>query len=290
MSLQLLLQLLVNGLFLGGVYALLAIGLTMIYGVMKLTNFAHGEMVMLGMYLAFWGFELLGMDPYLSAIFVTLIMFVFGGLIEYVLIGRVLGSEPMSQLMLTMGISTLLYSGVQLLWSANTRTINVPYRSESFNLGGAILNIPRAITFAIAMLLALFLFVFMQRTKVGKAMRAASQNNTSATLMGIDVKKIYVLAFGLGTALAGVGGALITPFQTMEPMIGQQYSTLIFVIVVMGTMGNFLGALIGGLIIGMVETFSGYFVGAQTKQLITLLLFVVVLLFKPSGIFGGKKE
>lgn len=290
MSIQLLLQLLINGLFFGGVYALLAIGLTMIYGVMKLTNFAHGEMVMLGMYLSFWGFHLFGLDPYLSAVLVAIIMFIFGGIIEYVLIRRVLDSEPMSQLMLTMGISTLVYSGVQFFWSANTRTVDVAYRAQSFNLGGIILNIPRTITFFIAMILALLLFVFIKYSKMGKAMRAASQNRVSATLMGIDVKKIYILAFGLGTALAGIGGALITPFQSMDPMIGQQYSVLLFVIVVMGTMGNFLGALIGGIIIGMVETFSGFFVGAQSKQLVTLLLFVVVLLFKPSGIFGGKKE
>lgn len=290
MSLQLFFQLLINGLFFGGVYALLAIGLTLIYGVMKLTNFAHGEMVMLGMYLSFWAFNLFGLDPYISALIVAAIMFVFGGIVQHVLIKRVLDTEPMNQIMVTMGLSTILYSGVQLLWSANTRTVDVAYRAKSFNIGGLILNIPRAVTFVIAMLLALLLYMFIQHSKMGKAMRAASQNRVSAVLMGIDVKKIYILAFGIGTSLAGIGGALITPFQSMDPMIGQQFGTLLFVIVVMGTMGNFLGALIGGMIIGMVETFSGFFIGAQSKQLVTLLLFVVVLLFKPSGIFGGKKE
>ena len=278
-----------NGLFLGGVYGLIAIGLTMIYGVMKVTNFAHGELVMMGMYVAFWAYTLLGLDPLIGTFLVAGVMFLLGALIQHFLMSRVLDAEPMNQIMLTMGISTVLWSSALMFWGANVRRVVVPYSASSLIVGGVIFNLPRTIAFVVAMLLALGLFAFLKYSRTGKAMRAASQDRKAAQLMGINVKFIYMLAFGIGTALAGIAGSLITPFQSIYPTAGQAFAVLAFVIVVLGTMGNFLGALLGGLIIGMTESVSGYFIGPQSKMLVALLIFAAVLMFKPSGLFGDKK-
>jgi len=283
-------QTIVNGIMQGGVYALIAIGLTMIYGVMKVTNFAHGDMLMLGMYSSFWFFALLNISPYLSIFFTFIIMFAVGAVIQRFLIGKVLGAEPMNQLMVTIGISTFLYSTAQFLWGANVRTIHLTYGLASFRIGEIRFTYTRLIAFAASIILVLALFTFLKYSRLGKAMRAASQNRNAAALMGINVQQIYILAFGLGTALAGVAGVLITPFQAINPMAGSQFAIIAFVVVVLGTMGNFLGALFGGLIIGVAEAIGGYIFGSQAKTLVSLSIFILVLLFKPAGLFGGKEK
>lgn len=288
MSFEIFFQTIVNGLFTGAIYAMVAIGLTLIYGVMIIMNFAHGEFLMLGMYVAYWGFVLLGLDPYLSIPIAALLVFLLGALIQRGFIQRVLTAHPLNQIILLLGISTLITGLVQFFFTAEPLVIRVPYETEVWKFLGLRFNIPRTIAFLASMVIAILLYLFLQYSKTGKAIRAVSQNRDASSLMGINVKWIYMLTFGLGAAVTAIGGVLLTPNYKLIPTIGQSYSVIAFVVVVLGTMGNFIGALLGGLIIGLVEAFAGYFIGGDLKIVASMLVFILILLFKPSGLFGKK--
>ncbi len=288
MDLQIFLQMFVNGLFIGGIYAVVAIGLTLIYGVMIILNFAHGEFLMLGMYVSFWGFTLLGLDPYLSIPIAAILVFAIGALIQRGLVQRVLDSHPLSQIVLLLGVSMLLIGLIQFFWTAEPKMIHVPYETEVFVWGGIRFSIPRTVAFFTAMISSLLLYLFLQHTKTGSAIRAVSQSRDGALLMGIDVKFIYMLTFGLGAAVTAIGGVVLTPNYRMIPTVGQSFGVIAFVVVVLGTMGNFIGAFLGGLIIGVVEAFAGFYLGGDVKIIASMLVFILILLFKPSGLFGGK--
>jgi branched-chain amino acid transport system permease protein len=282
-------QTIVNGLFTGGIYALVAIGLTLIYGVMLILNFAHGEFLMLGMYISFWSFTLLGLDPYLAVPVAALLIFALGATIQRGLVQRVLSAHPLNQIILLLGVSTLTIGLVQFFWTAEPKAIHVPYETEVLTFAGLRFSIPRMIAFFAAMAIALLLFLFLQYTKTGKAIRAVSQSRDAALLMGINVKYIYLLTFGIGAAVTAVGGVLLTPNYKMIPTIGQTFSVTAFVVVVLGTMGNFIGAFLGGLIIGIVEAFAGFLLGGDVKIIASMLVFILILLFRPSGLFGRKR-
>jgi branched-chain amino acid transport system permease protein len=282
-------QSLINGLFNGGIYALVAVGLTLIYGVMLILNFAHGEFLMLGMYIAFWMFTSFNMDPYLATVVAAVLIFGLGALIQRGLIQRVLNSHPLSQIVLLMGVSTLITGLVQFFFSATPRNIHVAYETSVIVLFGLRLSIPSLVAFFAALFIAVGLYLFLQFTKTGKAIRAVSQSRPAALLMGIDVTFIYLLTFGIGTAVTAVGGVLLTPTYTIIPTAGQQFAVIAFVVVVLGTMGNFIGAFLGGLIIGVVEAFAGYFLGGDVKIIASMLVFILILLFKPAGLFGRKR-
>ncbi len=288
MSFEIFSQTIVNGLFTGAIYAMVAIGLTLIYGVMIIMNFAHGEFLMLGMYVAYWGFVLLGLDPYVSIPIAALVVFLLGALIQRGFIQRVLDAHPLNQIILLLGISTLITGLVQFFFTAEPLVIRVPYETEVWKLLGLRFNIPRTVAFLSSMVIAILLYLFLQFSKTGKAIRAVSQNRDASSLMGINVKWIYMLTFGLGAAVTAIGGVLLTPNYKLIPTIGQSYSVIAFVVVVLGTMGNFIGALLGGLIIGLVEAFAGYFIGGDLKIVASMLVFILILLFKPSGLFGKK--
>lgn len=288
MSFEIFAQTIVNGLFTGAIYAMVAIGLTLIYGVMIIMNFAHGEFLMLGMYVAYWGFVLAGLDPYLSIPIAALVVFLIGALIQRVFIQKVLTAHPLNQIILLLGISTLITGLVQFFFTAEPLVIRVPYETEVWKFLGLRFNIPRTVAFLASMVIAILLYLFLQYSKTGKAIRAVSQNRDASSLMGINVKWIYMLTFGLGAAVTAIGGVLLTPNYKLIPTIGQSYSVIAFVVVVLGTMGNFIGALVGGLIIGLVEAFAGYFIGGDLKIVASMLVFILILLFKPSGLFGKK--
>lgn len=289
MDSQIFMQTIVNGLFTGGIYALVAIGLTLIYGVMLILNFAHGEFLMLGMYISFWSFTLLGLDPYLAVPVAALLIFALGATIQRGLVQRVLSAHPLNQIILLLGVSTLTIGLVQFFWTAEPKAIHVPYETEVLTFAGLRFSIPRMIAFFAAMAIALLLFLFLQYTKTGKAIRAVSQSRDAALLMGINVKYIYLLTFGIGAAVTAVGGVLLTPNYKMIPTIGQTFSVTAFVVVVLGTMGNFIGAFLGGLIIGIVEAFAGFLLGGDVKIIASMLVFILILLFRPSGLFGRKR-
>jgi branched-chain amino acid transport system permease protein len=279
-------QTLVNGLFAGGVLALVSIGLTMIYGVMIIINFAHGEFVMLGMYLSYWAFVLGGVDPYLSVFMTAIIMFAFGALVQRLLVQRVMAAHILNQIVLLLGLSILLVGLAQFFWMPVPRTLQLPYATAGVEVAGLILNIPRGVAFLASLVIASALYVFLQRTRVGKSIRACAESREAAQLVGINVKRVYMLTFGIGAAVTGVAGALLAPSYPITPTVGATWSVIAFVVVVLGTMGNFMGAFLGGLLIGVAEAFGGLLLGGDVKEVVSMLIFILVLLLKPQGLFG----
>jgi branched-chain amino acid transport system permease protein len=290
MTLEILGQVMVNGLFLGGIYALVACGLTLIYGVMLIINFAHGEFMMVGMYLAYWAFVLAGVDPYLSLPVVAVILFAFGVLIQRGMIAPVLGASPLNQFLLTLGLSSLIIGLVQFFWRSEPRFIRLPYAHHAVRVGELILNMPRLIVCLASAVVSILVYVFLKHSKTGKAIRACSQSKRAASLMGVNVKRIYGLTFGIGVALTGIAGVLLTPSFPMTPTVGQRFTISAFVVVVVGTMGNFVGALVGALIIGLAESFGGFLLGPDLKQVVSMVIFILVLVLRPRGLFGGERE
>ena len=288
MTFEVILQAVLLGLLQGGIYALVACGLTLIYGVMKIVNFAHAEFLTLGMYLAITAFQL-GASPYMVALLIFGVVAVLGAGIQSVLIRPALQHPQINQMLITIGLSTMMIGAMQLIWGPNNQVLKLEWSGEAMELGGVRLTYVRLISFAAAALIAALAWWFLKHTRTGMAMRAASQNPQSARLMGIEVMRVNMITFGVGTGLAAMAGVLIAPAFFANPTFGTDYFILpAFVIVVLGTMGNFAGALIGGLIIGVAEGLGGLVFGPALRQLVSLLLFVVVLLFLPRGLFKGK--
>jgi len=289
-GLPLLLQSIVSGILMGGVYSLTAIGLTLIFGVMKIINFAHGSFMMLGMFTTYWAFILLGIDPYLSLFFSIPVLFVLGIIVERFLIAPVLDAPEHNQLLLTLGISLFIENFALFLWSANFRTLDMGYLKKATTVGTVMISFPKVIAFGFALLLAGILFYFLKYTDLGKAIRAASEEKEGAQTVGINLKKIYYLAFGIGTACVGAAGTLTATFFYVNPHVGGIFVITAFVVVVLGGMGNLIGAVVGGLIIGLAESVGAAFVPGQLKQFIIYFICIVVLLFKPQGIFGRSRD
>jgi branched-chain amino acid transport system permease protein len=285
-GIPLLLQSIVSGILIGGVYGLVAIGLTLIFGVLKIINFAHGSFMMLGMFATYWLYVLLGIDPYLSLLLTIPLLFVFGLLVERFLIDKVLESPEHNQLLITLGISLVIENFALFLWSPNFRTLNVPYANKATTLGVVMISFPKVVAFVFAVFLTGVLYYFLKNTDLGKAIRAASEEKEGALTVGINMKKIYYIAFGIGTACVGAAGTVAAPFFYVNPQVGGVFVITAFVVVVLGGMGNFIGALVGGLIIGLAESVGAAFIPGQLKQFIIYFIFILVLLFKPAGLFG----
>jgi branched-chain amino acid transport system permease protein len=285
-SIPLMLQAIVSGILIGGVYSLVAIGLSLIFGVMKIINFAHGAFMMLGMFVTYWLYVLLGIDPYLSLLFSIPVLFFLGLLTERFLIDKVLDAPEHNQLLLTLGISLVIENLALFLWSPNFRTINVPYATKAATLGTVMISLPKVIAFLFAILLTGVLYYFLKKTDLGKAIRAASEEKEGALTVGINLKKIYYIAFAIGTACAGAAGTVAAPFFYVSPQVGGVFVITAFVVVVLGGMGNFIGAFVGGIIVGLAESVGAAFFPGQLKQFIIYFIFILVLLFKPAGLFG----
>ncbi len=285
----LLLQAVVSGLLLGGVYGVVASGLTLIFGVLRIINFAHGAVMMLGMYASYWLWVWLGVDPYLSVLLTAPAFFVLGMGIQRVVIEPNRAAAEHNQLLLTLGLALFLENLALVLWQGDFRTLRVPYANASFVIGDALVEVSRLVAAGGAVLIALALFVFLRRTDVGKAIRALSEEREGAMLVGIDVARIRAVAFGIGSACVAVAGALITPFFYIAPDVGESFNIMAFVVVVLGGMGNFIGALLGGLIVGLAESLGAALLPGSLKQLVVFVIFVLVLLFRPEGLFGGAR-
>jgi branched-chain amino acid transport system permease protein len=281
-------QAFVSGFLNGGIYALVAIGLTLIWGVMNIVNFAHGSMMMLGMYISYWLFAIMGIDPYLSLLFSIPCLYFFGVVVQKYLVAPVLGRQPFIQVVLTLGLMLVLENMVTIIFSPDYRSVTVSYGFTTFDIFGVRLHLTRLIACVAAIMFTLSLYLFLKKTDLGKAIRAASQQKEGAMLAGVDVAKINRIAFGIGAASVGAAGSLIIPFLYAEPHVGLVYVIIAFVIVVMGGFGNFVGALIAGLVIGVAESLGGIFMPGSTKHVITFGLFILVLLFKPTGLLGTK--
>lgn len=280
-------QALVNGLLMGGLYALVAVGLTIIFGTMNVVNFAHGEFVMVGMFATYWLHQYTQLDPLILIFAVMPLMFLFGALVQRTLIQRVVSDPHETQILLTLGISVLLMNSALMLWGPEPRGLPTVYSFAAVGLGAVRIPFPRLIAFFVALLLAVLLWAFLTRTDLGRALRATSENREWATLMGIDPIKMYVLAFGIGIALAAAAGTLMTPFFNTYPRAGVFFGTIAFVVVVLGGMGNILGAVIGALVIGVTESLTGQFVALDLSMFGVFVIFLLVLIFKPTGIIGG---
>jgi branched-chain amino acid transport system permease protein len=280
-------QAVINGLLIGGIYALVSIGVTLIFGVVKIVNFAQGEFVMIGMYISFFLANSFGVDPLLSLLISMPTLFAVGVLVQHFLIRRVLGLGDMPQIFLTFALSLLLMNVALLLFTANYRTVQTAYSELSFHIGPLYFAVAKLIAFAIAMLLSAVLYLFLHGTDIGKAMRAAAQNREVAMLMGINPDRVFCVAVGVALALAGAAGSLLMPFYPAYPLVGQVFVLMAFVAVVLGTLGNVTGALIASLMMGVAESLGVQFVGADSGLIVVFVMLLLTLALRPNGLFGG---
>jgi branched-chain amino acid transport system permease protein len=283
------LQSVLSGLLVGGVYALIGIGLTIIFGVMRVINFAQGDLLMLGMYASWWIFTRMGIDPYVSLLMVAPLLFLWGAFLQKVLINRVLNALPQNQILLTIGLGLIMSNAMLLVFTSDYRILTTSYSSSSFDVLGLSVSQPLLYSFVVTAVITTALFLFLQRTDTGQAIRATAQDREAAQLMGINVRWASVLAFGIGSALAGTAGALIAPTYYIFPQVGSTFTLKAFVIVVLGGMGSIVGATLGGLIIGVTESLAAIYVASGLKELVVFVLFLALLLFKPSGLLGKSR-
>jgi len=281
-------QAVVNGLLIGGIYALVSIGVTLIFGVVKIVNFAQGEFVMIGMYISFFLSTQFGIDPLASLLVSMPVLFVIGVLIQHFLIRRVLGLNDMPQIFLTFALSLLLMNSGLMLFTANYRTVHTWYSDEALHIGPIYVPVAKLIAFVLAMVLSGILWVFLHATDLGKAMRAAAQNRGVAVLMGINPNRVFCVALGVALALAGAAGSLLMPFYPAYPMVGQAFVLMAFVAVVLGTLGNVIGALVASLMMGVAESLGIQFIGADSGLIVVFLMLLLTLAFRPSGLGGGR--
>ena len=277
-----------NGLITGAVYALVAVGLTLIYGVLHIINFAHGALLMVALYGVYFLHALGGVDPYLALPIMIPAMFVLGYLLQRFVIGRASHGKDENVMLVTLGLAIVIENLALYLWSSDTRTIDTPYGFSTVDFGVALIAVPKLIAFAGALLLTLALWALMRWTDLGKAIRAVAKERRGAALVGIDIEHLYAMSFGIGIACLGAAACLLLPSYYASPHIGSAFVLIAFTIVVLGGMGSFVGALVGGLIIGVTESVGGLFLGDSLGQLGVFLIFIAVLLFRPTGLFGQK--
>jgi branched-chain amino acid transport system permease protein len=288
LSPAILLAAVLNGLMTGAVYALVALGLTLIYGVLHIINFAHGAFLTAAMFAAFFAHQLLGLDPYVATVLIAPLFFLLGYLLQRFIIGPAAHGEDRNVLLVTLGLAMIIENALLYAFRADTRTINVPYAFDVVEVGPAFLALPRIVAFIVVFAVALALWLMMQWTDTGKAIRAVAKEKLGAELAGIEVAHIYAVAFGLGTACVAVAACLLIPSYYVSPQAGNAFVLIAFTIVVLGGMGSVAGALTGGLFVGVVESLSGYYLGESLGQIGIFVMFIVVLLFRPRGLFGER--
>jgi branched-chain amino acid transport system permease protein len=279
----------INGLLIGGIYTLVASGLTLIYGVLHIINFAHGSMLMLAMFGVYYLLTKLGIDPYLGLLIMVPAMFLLGYVLYRGLIGKLAHGKDENILLITLGLSIAIENIALMFFKGDTRTISVSYMDTMVELGPTLVSLPKIISFVAAMVLCAILGLVIQRTDTGKAIRAVAKERIGARLMGIDVDRIFAISYGIGLATLGAAACLLMPIFYVSPTTGHVFVMVAFTVVVLGGMGSFLGAVIGGLIVGLTESFGGLFLGESLGQIGISLIFILILLFRPSGLFGAKR-
>ncbi len=279
-------QVVISGLLAGALYAVVALGLGLIFGVMRVINVAHGTILMLGAYVTYWWFQLLGINPYLSLLASMPLMFLLGALLQRGLVRRVVGAPELSSLLLTFGISIALVNVAQWQFTSDLRSVE--YLTGSFIVGPFAFSKSRTIACAFAVAIAALAAWFLRRTKLGKAIRATSQNSEVALVCGVDVPRVHLYTFGLASALAAAGGSLVAVMVAIQPEMGGVYTFKSFLVIVLGGAGNFAGALLGGLLLGLVEQLSSLFLTTQVSEAVAYVLLVLVLLLRPTGLLGGR--
>lgn len=284
------LQSLISGILIGGVYALVGIGLTLIFGVMRIINFAQGDLLMIGMYLTYFLFTIFHIDPYLALFILLPLMFLLGVFLQRFLIDRVLGTLPQNQILLTIGVGLILSNGMMMMFTSNYKILSTSYSSNSVKFAGLSISEPLVYSFIATSIITGALYAFLMKTDTGRAIRATAQDRDAAQLMGVNVRKMSLLAFGIGTALAGAAGGLVSPTYYIFPQVGGAFTLKAFVVVVLGGMGSVIGAMLGGVLIGMTESLAAAFISSGAKEIVVYLLFLIVLLFKPAGLLGKTRD
>jgi branched-chain amino acid transport system permease protein len=277
-----------NGLTMGAVYALIALGLTLIYGVLHIINFAHGAALMVALYGVYGLKESFGLDPYVSLPIVVPVMFGVGYLLQRGVIQKASHGKDENILLVTLGLSIVLENLALLWFKSDTRTIDTAYTLATVELGPATIALPKLVAFAGALVVSALLWLVMSKTDLGRAIRAVAKEKVGAQLMGIDVSHVYAMSFGIGLACLGAAACFLLPAYYVNPLVGNGFVLVAFTIVVLGGMGSFVGALVGGLAIGVVESLGGLWLGESLGQVGIFLIFIFVLLFRPQGLFGGK--
>jgi branched-chain amino acid transport system permease protein len=280
-------QVLISGVLSGALYALVALGLALIFGVMRVINIAHGPLLMLGAYVTYFLYSRVGLNPFLAVPVSMAALFVVGLLLQRTLVFRVVNAPELSSLLLTFGISIALVNLAQLAFTSDLRAIE--YITGSWVVGGLALSKPRFIAFVFATALTALAFLFLKWTRLGKAIRATSQSREVAMVCGIDVARIHLLTFGLASALAAAGGALLAVIVAIQPEMGGVWTFKSFLVIVLGGAGNYPGALLGGLLLGLVEQLASLFLTTQLSEVVAYVLLVVVLLVRPTGLLGGRQ-
>lgn len=277
-----------NGLTTGAVYALVALGLTLIYGVLHIINFAHGAALMMALYGVYFLRQSLGIDPYLALPLMVVVMFVAGYLLQRGVIERASHGKDENILLVTLGISIVLENVALLAFRSDTRTIDTAYTLSTLPIAGAMIALPKVVAFGGAVLASLVLLWIMGRTDLGRAIRAVAKEKQGARLMGINVEHVYAMSFGIGLACLGAAACFLLPAYYVNPQVGNGFVLVAFTIVVLGGMGSFAGALLGGFLIGVVESLGGLWFGESLGQIGIFLIFIAVLLLRPQGLFGAK--
>jgi branched-chain amino acid transport system permease protein len=272
----------------GAVYALVALGLALIYKVLHIINFAHGALLTAAMFAAFFAHRLLGLDPYIAALALTPLFYFVGYGLQRFVIGPAAHGEDRNVLLVTFGVAVVVENALLYAFRADTRTLNLPYASDVIEVGNAFLALPSVIAFGAVIAVALGLWLFMQQTDTGKAIRAVATDKLGAELAGIDVAHIYAVTFGIGTVCLAIAACLLIPTYYVNPHAGNAFVLVAFTIVVLGGMGSVKGALVGGLFVGVVESLSGLYFGESLGQIGIFVMFIMVLLFRPTGLFGER--
>jgi branched-chain amino acid transport system permease protein len=292
MSIETFLQTLVFGIFTGGIYGVAAMGLALVFGVMKMLNIAHGELVMLGGYVSFWVFSAFGNDPFVSLVIVIPALFILGLALDrtvYRHIVRLLGEEKIKNSMLvSFGLTLVLQNLAQWQFTADERSIQVSYAGDGFNVGGVLLPYTRLATLVIALIAIFVLNYFLHKTYPGKAILATAEDFESAELVGIDIHRIYMLTFALGAALASIAGMFVTVTYGLSPSIGIIWTLKALIVIVLAGTGSILGAFPAGILLGVVEAVSGTFIDPSYREVVGLVIFVLVLIVRPQGLFARK--
>jgi len=282
-------QIIINGILKGGLYALMAMGMSLIWGVMNIINIAHGSFIMLGAYTTYWFFTLYGMDPFVSILLSMVLIFFLGFFIQKYIINFVIGASLFITLLLAFGIEILINNLALLFWTADVRSVQVSYGGANIEILGAVIPIVRLVAFLLAITLSVILFIIMNKTWLGRAIRSTAQDLEAARLNGVNVGKIYAITFGIGTALAAAAGTLWAVIFPISPAMGGHLTLKSFVVTIIGGLGTMMGPLVGGLSLGVVESLGTNWFGSTFENLISFTILVLVLIFKPNGILGKKE-
>lgn len=281
-------QAIIDGILLGGVYGIIATGLSLVFGVMGIINFAQAEFLMLGMYIAYFVWSWFGLDPMIGAFFSLIIGGLIGYFIQLFLVAKVMKAPPSSQIFLTVGLMIVIENLALIIFGADYRSVHTSYQTESFHVGGLFISMPYAFAFVMAVIVSIGLWFFLEKTWMGRSIRATAQNSMAATLMGVATKRTYAIAFAIGTGLTAFGGGIILPYLTASPTVGHSFSILMFTVVVLGGLGSVAGALVGGILVGIIQSLSSMYFSIQLQNLVLFIIFIVVLAVRPQGLISSR--